>query len=141
MQTPRSSISEFVWPGIPAGAGATLMGLQFQLEQSQWWPPETVATLQSRQMQCLLQHAYQTVPYYKEVLDAASIDTSQPLSPEQWAQIPTIRATVFVFGMWRRANATAELTCPSNRPLLSTVLQMIRAALVYGDPPVVTSFL
>jgi phenylacetate-CoA ligase len=90
MQTPRSSIPEFVWPGIPSGAGATLMGLQFQLEQSQWWPPETVATLQSRQLQCLLQHAYRTVPYYKDVLDAASIDTSQPLSPEQWLQIPLL---------------------------------------------------
>jgi hypothetical protein len=62
MQTPRSSISEFIWPGIPSGAAATLMGLQFQLEQSQWWPQETLAALQSRQLQCLLQHAYQPFP-------------------------------------------------------------------------------
>jgi len=88
MQTPRSSISEFIWPGIPSGAGATLMGLQFQLEQSQWWSPETVAALQYRQLQSLLQHAYQTVPYYKGVFDAASIDTTQPLPPERWTQIP-----------------------------------------------------
>jgi phenylacetate-CoA ligase len=90
MQTPRSSISEFIWPGIPSGAGATLMGLQFQLEQSQWWPQETLAAMQSRQLQCLLQHAYQTVPYYNRVFDEAAVDTTQPLSPEQWMQIPIL---------------------------------------------------
>ena len=90
MQTPRSSISDFIWPGIPSGAGATLMGLQFQLEKSQWWPAATLAALQSRQLESLLRHAYQTVPYYKGILDAAAIDTSQPLTPERWAQIPLL---------------------------------------------------
>ena len=90
MQTPRSSISEFVWPGIPSGAGSILMGLQFQLEQSQWWPSETLAALQFRQLERLLHHAYQTVPYYYGVLGAAAVDTSQPLTPERWAQIPLL---------------------------------------------------
>ena len=90
MQTPRSSISEFIWPGIPSGAGATLMGLQFQLEQSQWWSQETLAAQQSRQLENLLRHAYQNVPYYKGVFDEAGIDTTQPLSLETWAQIPLL---------------------------------------------------
>ncbi|MFC1596553.1 phenylacetate--CoA ligase family protein [Planctomycetota bacterium] len=90
MQIPRSSISEFIWPGIPLGAGSTLMGLQFQLEQTQWWPAETLAALQFRQLECLLRYAYQTVPYYCRVLDAAPIDVSQPLTPECWARIPLL---------------------------------------------------
>jgi phenylacetate-CoA ligase len=90
MQTPRSSIPEFVWPGIPSGVGSILMGLQFQLEQSQWWPAERLAELQFRQLELLLHHAYKTVPYYFGLFDTAGFDTSQPLTPERWSKIPLL---------------------------------------------------
>ena len=50
----------------------------------------THAALQFRQLECLLHHAYQTVPYYYGVFADAAIDTTQPLTPERWAQIPLL---------------------------------------------------
>jgi phenylacetate-CoA ligase len=90
MKTPRSRISDIVWPGIPGEAESILLAMQFQLEQSQWWPAETLTAQQFRQMDCLLRHAHQTVPYYREVFDEASVEPTQPLTPERWAQVPLL---------------------------------------------------
>ncbi len=90
MKTPRSSISDIVWPGIPSEAASTLLAIQCQLEQSQWWPAETLLEFQFRQMESLLRHAHQTVPYYREVFDGASVTPTQPLTPDRWAQIPLL---------------------------------------------------
>ena len=66
------------------------MALQFQLEQSQWWPVETLLSLQFRQIERLLRHAYRTVPYYQDVFRAAAVDPDQPLTPERWSQLPLL---------------------------------------------------
>jgi phenylacetate-CoA ligase len=90
MKTPRSGIPEIIWPAIPAHAEAVLMALQYQLEQSQWWSPETLRLLQFRQIEALLRHAYETVPYYREQLRAATIDPNEPMTPERWSQVPLL---------------------------------------------------
>ena len=59
-----SAMPGIVWPGLPAPA-ATL-GLLQQLEDTQWWPPERLHEMQSRQLDLLLRHAHETVPYYRE---------------------------------------------------------------------------
>lgn len=90
MKTPRSRISDIVWPGIPGEAESVLLAIQFQLEQSQWWSAETLAVHQFRQVECLFRHAYQTVPYYREILDQVSITPAEFVSPEQWSEIPLL---------------------------------------------------
>lgn len=42
-----------------------MLALLFQLEQSQWWPTQTLAGFQARQLEVLLAHARATVPYYR----------------------------------------------------------------------------
>ncbi len=90
MHTPRSSIPEIVWPAIPSPAGAMLMALQFQIEQSQWWPAETIEQLQWRQLESLLRHAYESVPHYRAVLNEAGLNPSQPLNTERFARLPLL---------------------------------------------------
>ncbi len=40
MLTPKSTIEGLLWPGLPDRGGQMLLALLYQLEQSQWWPPE-----------------------------------------------------------------------------------------------------
>ncbi|MGH9908975.1 MAG: phenylacetate--CoA ligase family protein, partial [Pyrinomonadaceae bacterium] len=35
------------------------------LDQSQWWPAEAIEEYQRIQLRRLIEHAYQTVPYYR----------------------------------------------------------------------------
>ncbi|MCW5606056.1 MAG: hypothetical protein KIT18_16055, partial [Burkholderiales bacterium] len=67
----RSAVSGVVWPGLPAGPGAMALAMQFQLDESQWWPPEEVERRQMRQLQLLLRHAHDTVPFWRARLSAA----------------------------------------------------------------------
>lgn len=88
---PRSSIDGLTWPGLPGGAaGKVLVALLYQLEQSQWWPPEALLEHQFRQLRVVLRYAYQTVPFYRERLGGAGIDPGKPITPETWSRIPIL---------------------------------------------------
>ena len=65
---PKSSIPFIRFPAIVAGPSATLLALQYQLERSQWWTPEQLLAQQGGQLAQLLQHAWRTVPFYREQL-------------------------------------------------------------------------
>lgn len=65
--TPKPGIAGLRLPAFP-GPGALLpLALQFQLEQSQWWPAEHLEARQLEQIQSLLTHAVANVPYYTEL--------------------------------------------------------------------------
>ena len=66
------------------------MGIQLQLGQTEWWPAETLAEFQFRQIDQLVQHARRTVPYYRETFDAAGIPKGEPFSPQRWAEVPLL---------------------------------------------------
>ncbi|MGB8273868.1 MAG: AMP-binding protein [Alphaproteobacteria bacterium] len=88
--TPKSAIEGNLWPGVAAGRGAALLAMQFQLEQSQWWPPEIIKRQQYRQLAQVLRHAGATVPYYQRRFSEAGIDPARPLDDEAWARIPLL---------------------------------------------------
>ncbi len=87
---PRSSVPGLAWPGLPGTAGITMLALQYQLEQSQWWPPDVVREQQFRQLQALLSHACGTVPFYRDRLGEAGFAPDRPLAPDTWARIPLL---------------------------------------------------
>jgi phenylacetate-CoA ligase len=70
----RSVVSGIGWPAIGSDAAAHLQALLFQMERSQWLPPEQLRTRQLGQMQHLLRHAQSTVPHYAEALRGLDID-------------------------------------------------------------------
>lgn len=65
---PRSVIEGVRHPAFPGPAALLPLALQFQLEQSQWWPAEHHEARQMDQIQSLLTHAVAHVPYYAELL-------------------------------------------------------------------------
>ena len=87
---PRSSVPGLAWPGLPGTAGVTMLALQYQLEQSQWWPADVVREQQFRQLRALLSHACGTVPFYRDRLGEAGFAPDRPLTADIWARIPVL---------------------------------------------------
>jgi phenylacetate-CoA ligase len=85
----RSAVPGVSWPAIPGQEGASLLALQFQLERTQWLPPARLLELQFSQLEGLMRHAYDTVPYYRERWRGL-YDPGAPLTPERFAQIPLL---------------------------------------------------
>jgi phenylacetate-CoA ligase len=65
-QMPRSTCSGVTWPAFPDDSSAQMLALQYQFEQSQWWPVERLQDLQLQQFAQVFRHAMTTVPYYRE---------------------------------------------------------------------------
>jgi len=91
----KSCIPGNVWPAIPEPAGATMLAVQYQLEKSQWLPPEQVLDLQLRQACQLLAHAAAQVPYYANIMRHTAVKPGSRLSLEKWRRLPILtRETV-----------------------------------------------
>lgn len=86
----RSAIEGLAWPGLPGGTQLSLLTLQFQFEQTQWWPPERLLGHQLSQLEVLLRHAGETVPYYRELFRRIGFDPRQRLTIEDWRRLPIL---------------------------------------------------
>ena len=89
----RTSVTGIVWPGIPDAAGGTILSLLYQLDHSQWWPPDVLLGRQMRQLEGLLTHARETVPFYRDRLAALPDLRPGRLTPELWRRIPLLSRT------------------------------------------------
>jgi phenylacetate-CoA ligase len=99
LHTIRSSVAGMAWPALPAGMGATLLALQYQLEQTQWWTPERLRQHQFHQLESLLSHAWQTAPFHRERLDAAGFQPGMDITEAWFAALPRLtRAEVHALG-------------------------------------------
>jgi phenylacetate-CoA ligase len=87
---PRSALPGIVWPAVPDDAASRMLALQFQLEHSQWWPPEVIEARQFEQLRLVLEHSIRTVPFYGSRLAAAGFNPSIPIDREVWARIPIL---------------------------------------------------
>jgi len=87
---PISETKGIAWPAIPTHHAATLLALEQQLEQSQWWPPERHLAHQFRQLRPLLEHAWRTVPYYGTPLRTAGYRPAQEITAEFWHRLPIL---------------------------------------------------
>ncbi|MCG2635451.1 MAG: phenylacetate--CoA ligase family protein, partial [Gammaproteobacteria bacterium] len=90
-----SALEGISWPAIAAPQGASMLAMQFQLEQSQWWSPEQLQQAQLSQARLLLQHALKSVPFYRDQAAFSGFDTTRPFSLERWSELPLLqRATI-----------------------------------------------
>ena len=90
-QTLKSHIPGICWPALPSPVGASLLACLYQLDQSQWWTPEELQEEQFRQLNLLIRHAYETVPFYRERLGAAGFDEKNIIGPKEFTRIPILR--------------------------------------------------
>jgi phenylacetate-CoA ligase len=92
---PRSQLAEIAFPAVVDAAAAQALALQYQLAQSQWWPPERLRAQQFGQLALLLRHARETVPHYAAALPAGLLGADGAVDPERWPEVPILaRQTV-----------------------------------------------
>ncbi len=82
----RSALAGMAWPGLPARHATYSLALLYQLEHSQWLPAEDILSLQFRQINLILRHAFETVPYYRAQRDEWGIDLDHAITPEEYCQ-------------------------------------------------------
>ncbi|MBU1980290.1 MAG: phenylacetate--CoA ligase family protein [Gammaproteobacteria bacterium] len=87
---PRSSVSGIVWPALPDPGAASMLAMQYQLEQSQWWTADQLRAQQFRQLHALLTHAWKSIPFYQERLKAAGFDPRTAVTPETFSRLPLL---------------------------------------------------
>jgi phenylacetate-CoA ligase len=83
----KSVLPGATWPAVPAPGGSTALALLHQFEQTQWLPPDVIETQQLRQLGTVLQHAWQSVPWYRKRWQG-SFDPSAPVTRAELARIP-----------------------------------------------------
>jgi phenylacetate-CoA ligase len=87
-QSPISAIDSIQFPAIPNEHASLQLALQYQLEQSQWWPTNILESFQYSQFKILLDHSYQTVPYYRALFDSHSINLQNIRQLDDIKQLP-----------------------------------------------------
>ena len=89
MELPINTVVQGIeWPALPSPVGAVRLAALFQLEQSQWWSEERLREHQLLQIDVLLRHCAEHVPYYRELLGKSI--TPELLTPEQWQNVPLL---------------------------------------------------
>jgi len=86
----KSASPSVLWPALTGKSEAPLAAILFQLEQTQWWPPEALREQQFRQLKPLLEHAWQTIPFYRDRLSGAGYQPGQAITEEFWTALPLL---------------------------------------------------
>lgn len=84
-----STLPGAVWPAVLSPGANTALALLHQLEQNQWQPPEVIEQQQLRQLTALQQHAWTTVPWYREAWKDC-FDPGAPASLDAVAKLPLL---------------------------------------------------
>jgi len=78
-----------VWPAVPSPDAAATLAVLFQMESSQWLPPDDIFARQLSQLDALLRHAYATTPWYQRHWRGI-YDPSKTLTPDRFVALPRI---------------------------------------------------
>jgi phenylacetate-CoA ligase len=88
MIAPFSLFPETQWPAIPSPYAAGLLAVLFQLEHTQWLSADDLTAQQFRQLSLTLNHAYQTVPFYRARLDASGVTPTDAATVDGFRRLP-----------------------------------------------------
>src|SRR4051812_18251798 len=59
-----------------------------ELEVTQWWSPERLLELQAERLTALIQHCYETVPYYRTTFDRLRLKPTDIRTPQDLYKLP-----------------------------------------------------
>jgi len=68
-----------------------MLAMQWQLERSQWWTPESILEHQFRQIRLLAAHAVASVTWYRNALRDTGIGSASDLTPGTFRRWPILR--------------------------------------------------
>ena len=89
--TPGAPTTLFNWPVIQPSQNAHALALQYQFEESQWWPEARLVEHQLRRIESVIGHAARTVPFYRDRLAAVAGLAPGALSLEAFRDVPPLR--------------------------------------------------
>ena len=78
------------WPGFPPNATSAMAALVGHLDESQWLASETLERLQFQQLSVLVNHALESVPYYRKRLAGCFPNGIGSLNHEAWRHLPLL---------------------------------------------------
>ena len=87
-----SSVPGIAWPAIPNTANATYFAVAAQLTHTERLPETVVRARQLGQLDALLRHAMETVPYYRERL-RPQFKRRKCLDWDFWQRLPRLQRT------------------------------------------------
>ena len=90
MKSIKSHVPGIDWLPISDPTGATLLALTHQLNQSEWLTHMQLKALQFKQLNLLLAHARQSVPYYQTILQSLPPDLHPLALENRWQEIPVL---------------------------------------------------
>jgi phenylacetate-CoA ligase len=70
------------------------MQLHF-LQESQWWSVDQLINYQNEKLRILIRHAYQNVPYYKDIMDERGLAPTDIQTIEDLSKLPVLTKDVF----------------------------------------------
>ncbi|MFC2008812.1 phenylacetate--CoA ligase family protein [Chloroflexota bacterium] len=77
-------------PALDAVRGTETISSLRELEESQWWPADRLAELQSRRLRALVQHAYEHVPFYRRYMYEAGLSPAHIQSAAELHLLPVL---------------------------------------------------
>jgi phenylacetate-CoA ligase len=61
-----------------------------ELETSQWWPLERIKQLQSKRLNCLMEHSWASVPYYRHLMEERGLASGGIHTAEDLVKLPIL---------------------------------------------------
>ena len=83
-------LEDVVWPALPSAPAMDLLTVLYQLEHSQWWPAAEIRRQQFNQLELLLGHASETVPFYRERFRGLGLRLDRRLTATTWSGLPIL---------------------------------------------------
>lgn len=85
---PKSVVHSLQFPAFTGPEQTQQLALQFQLQNTQWWTAEEIKRHQFNQLNVVLRHAVQTVPYYTELFRKKAINLPEFIDEVFIASLP-----------------------------------------------------
>lgn len=89
-RAPQSLADYELRPTPPGSETAFLRSIVEQLEESQWWSAEQLLDHERQHLRALLDHSYETVPFYRKRLEKAGFRPGRKVTKHIWQRIPIL---------------------------------------------------
>lgn len=83
-------MGSIAWPAIPDARAAQRLAILQQIETTQWLPSQDIQRRQFVQLNRLLRHAFDTIPFYRHRLLDAGLGMDRGVGPEDWLRLPPL---------------------------------------------------
>lgn len=85
-----SRIPGIVWPALRQAGLARIPAVVYQLERTQWMGGDEILESQRRQLERLIRHTWEQVPFYRSRLEEAGFDPQRPLGWDVFHRLPPL---------------------------------------------------